>query len=410
MSSEEILCLRPVRNWKKAAALQIINLVFPAVIRSKPEYALFLTAKAIKITIRDGLSPLSAVLFSMFSMILLNPVGAFEEGLRCEEIGFQIYEKFQAYYLRSRMMAIRYSYAKPWILPMSACLPNLLIGTSAGMMTGDFELAFINAFVYCIDGLLSGIPLRQHLEKMMKVKLQFSNLGQETVMFYLRSSIQLAQNLLGMAKDFKVLSGKEFDAQESLKTFVATNNAAGVCYTLLPQLFLAVFSSDYPQAVAVAIKLQRANNDNFTAFDIQYIPFLVGLSEIIMARRTKNRGHLRAANKALKRLETLTKYAQTDLWLNKIYLIKAERDALQGLHEEAVRKFFLSAEQASNHGLIHEKALAMERLGIFLLESNQVDKALDCLSNARDLYDEWGCVVKSSMMMELISGSSGNSL
>ena len=403
-TTEQILNQRPLRKWKKAAALQIINLVFPAVLRSQPEYALFLTAKAIKITLRDGLSPLSAVLFSMFSMILCNPVGAVQEGIRCEEIGHRIFEKFQANDLRSRMFCIRFAYTKPYTDPMSKCIPGLVAGRNAGMSTGDIELSFINSFVYSIDGILSGLPLRAHHEKMIQFKEQYGRLGQETVMFYMNIAIQLVQNLMGMVENVHVLSGQVLDANESLKTFIATNNASGKCFLMLAQLFLALFIGDDQEAVAVARRLQRINMDNFTAFDVQYIPFLVGMSEMIAARTTKNnKVHVRAGTKALKQLEKVTRFHTTDCWLSRVSLIRAERDALQGLNEEATRKYFLAAEKAAEHGYIHEEALALERVGLLLLESDEVGRGLECLHKAQGLYEQWGCVVKSSMISEFIS-------
>jgi hypothetical protein len=239
---------------------------------------------------------------------------------------------------------------------------------------------------------------------MILFKDEYGRLGQETVMFYMNIAIQLAQNLMGMVDDVHVLSGQVLDANESQKTFIATNNASGKCFLMYAQLFLALFIGDYQEAMAVARRLQRINMDNFTAFDVQYIPFLVGMSEMIAARTTKNnKGHVRAGNKALKQLEKVTRFHTTDCWLSRIALIRAERDALQGFNEEATRNYFLAAEKAAEHGYIHEEALAMERVGLFLMESDKVAKGIECLHKARDLYDEWGSVVKSSMISDFIS-------
>jgi predicted ATPase len=401
---ENVLSLQPLRDWKKIAILQIIHIVFPAVRRSRPEYALFLLAKTIKITLRHGLSPLSAVLFSMFGMVLCTPVGTIEDGLRCEEIGFRIFEKFQSSDLRSRMIGIRYGFLKPWTDSMTLCFPHLIVGASAGMMSGDFEMSFINSFVYCIDGLLCGMPLADHFEEMKAVKLQYQNLGQDTVMFYLDASIQLAKNLLGKANDIRVLSGEEFDEQDSMKKSIATNNFAGISFVLLPKLFLAVFTDNFELAVEVARLIQKANTDAYTTFDLQYIPFLVALSEIILARKAKSKRHLRAANRELKRLEKLTHLCSDICWSNKIILIKAERDALLGCHDEAIRKFLLSVKMAEKIGRIHEQALAYERLGLLYSELRNSTQDLDFFRKARDLYEEWGCAVKVSRMNNLLFG------
>ncbi|KAG7374265.1 multi-sensor signal transduction multi-kinase [Nitzschia inconspicua] len=404
VTAESISHLPPLRDWKKAAALQIINIVFPAVLRSRPHYALLLTAKAIKITIRHGLSPLSAVLFSMFSMILCHPVGAIKEGLRIEDIGNGIFETFQANDLRSRMAVIRYAYVKPWTDSVKDCLPHLLTGASAGMMTGDFEMAFISSFCYSVDAILCGFPLEEHYETMQRVKERFTPLGQETVMFYLDGAIQLALNLLGETQDVKILTGEGFDESKSLKFCVETNNAAGMSFILLQKLFLALFLADYEEAVIVGRRLQKSANDNLTAFDVQYIPFLSGLSEMIMARQTKKTIYLRAGNRALKILEKVTGHSKGICWINKINLIKAERDVFNGMNDEAIVKFNLSIDMANRCGWTHEEALAYERIGKLYTEMNHPKEALSCYCKARDLYEKWGCTVKRRRLTELVSG------
>lgn len=402
VTSEDVLRLRPMRNWKKSAALQIINLVFPSVLRSQPEYALFLVAKGVKLTMRHGLSPLSSMMFSAFGMMVCHPIGFLQEGSRYEEIGWRIFEKFGANDLRSRIYVMRYAYVMPWRDSARACLPSLVAGASSGMMTGDFEIAFINNFEYSFGCILAGYPLREHYETILRVKQQFVGLGQETVMFHLHCAMQLTENLLGLAKDDKVLSGENFDAQQALDESIAANNSSGVSFISLAQLFLALFTNRYDEAVVIARKLQKSNNDSFGAFEVQYSAFMMCLAEMIVARETKSRSHLRAANRSLRRLKKWTEYASTS-WLNRMHLILAEHDALQGRHEQATRYFFSSIEHAERHGWIHEQALALERAGIYLIETSQMDKGLDCLYRSRGLYETWGCVVKCNTITQFIS-------
>jgi predicted ATPase len=403
LTCEDILRLPPLTDWKKVAVLQILNIVFAAVLRCQPDFALFLTAKAIKITIRHGLSPLSAVLFSMFGIILCNPIGAVEEGLRLAHIANQIFENFQANDLRCRMLVIRHTYATPWSLSTNVCMPHILTGASAGMMTGDFEMAFIGSYVYCIDGLLCGAPLEQHYEKMQRVKEYYTPLGQETVMFYLDGTIQLALNLMGRAKDVHVLSGEGFDEHEKWEYCVATKNICGFSYITIPKLFLALFTDDYEEAVAMTRRLEKLPRESLTANDVQYVPFLSALSEMFMARRSKRRKYLREADRFLKRLENLTRHHKDNSWVNRINFIKAERDAFNGLNEEAIRKFFLSIEMAHQHGWRHEEALAFERLGHIYTEMDHPEKARDCYCKALDLYERWGCVIKCKKLANLVS-------
>jgi predicted ATPase len=426
VTCEDVLRLRPMRNWQKAAALQIINLVFPPVLRCQPEYALFLAAKGVKLTMKYGLSPVSSLMFSAFGMIVCHPVGQIEEGSRYEEIGWKIFEKFVANDLRSRIDLMRYAYVKPWKDSMKGCLPSLVAGANSGMMTGDFEMAFINYFEYCLCSLFAGVSLREHYGQILHIKQKFLGLGQETVMFYLDFVIQLTKCLLGGgAQDPHVLSRDMIDAKVAIDDAIATNNPSGVSYTLLSQLYLALFTGDYHHAVKIGRQLQQSNTDSFGAMEVQYYTYMVSLSEMIVSRETmkassssspssssfssrNSRQHVRAGDRALKELIKWTKFAP-DSWLNRIQLIKAERCAIQGNYEEATKNYFSSIDCAEQFGWIHEQALALERAGIFLLEiGSQVGKGLDCLYKSRDLYDQWGCIVKCNQITQLISVRRGD--
>ena len=223
-------------------------------------------------------------------------------------------------------------------------------------------------------------------------------------MFYLDASIQLTKNLLGMADDARILKSEGFDEFESMKKSIATNNAAGISFILLPKLFLSIFIDDYEGAVLVARKIQRSNCDNLTAFDMQYIAFLTALSEMIVARQTKRKRFLKAGNKALKRLEEMTRRCSDKSWLNRIFLVKAERDAFEGSIDESIRKFNHSIALSKEFGFVHEQALAYERLGVLYSDLQYSEKPAECLRKARDLYEEWGCAIKVSRMNYLLSG------
>ena len=64
-SEEDILNLPPLCDWKKLAMLNVLKLVFPAVLRSAPELAPILTCRCLKMTLRHGICALSCVPLAM---------------------------------------------------------------------------------------------------------------------------------------------------------------------------------------------------------------------------------------------------------------------------------------------------------------------------------------------------------
>jgi hypothetical protein len=292
-------------------------------------------------------------------------------------------------------MLIHYAYLKPWRETATEFLPSLLAGSKAGMISGDIEIAFINKNEYSYMGILCGLPLKEHCIRMRKIRKEFSGLGQETVMVYMKGVHQLGLNLIGKAADPLVLSGKNFDAEDALRMSTETNHASAISYILLLQLFLAVFMSDFHTGVDVARRIiQRGRNDTFGALELLYVQFLAALTEIIVARETGSRRNIRASLKSLKRLRGYVKGSLHN-WTGRFDMVLAEYDAVQGKYDGAVRRFNCAIDFATNHGFIHEKALALERIGILLIHDlGRMESGIDFLFRARDAYSEWGCEAK----------------
>jgi predicted ATPase len=391
-TAEDILSLRPLRMWKKVAALRIMQLIFPAVLRTQPEFALSITTRSIRITLRHGLHPMSSTSFVTFGMILVSPLGHFDEGYHCGDIGLQILDKFDATELRCRVHCANYAYVRPWKDPVRKCLPFLLPAGRSGLLSGDIELAFTNFTLYSIDGLLSGFQLDQHFDQMIMFQQKFAPLQQYTVMEYLAPVMQLARNLLGKAKDPSRLVGDEYDVEIALAELVRAKNAAGVAAVYLCKLFLASYLGDFQLAAKLGVHTRRINLDCMTAPSIQNIVFLDGLAEVI-ATKESGRRNMRAGKRSLKKLRLWASFSPENVF-SKVYLIEAERYVLKDKRETAIRKFHLAIDQAEEQGAINEQALACERAATALEGWGETKRSLSYYKKARELYESWGSALK----------------
>jgi tetratricopeptide (TPR) repeat protein len=401
-TADDILSLRPLRLWKKVAALRVMQLIFPAVLRAQPEYALSITTRGIRITLRHGLHRMSSISFVGFGMILANPLGYINEGYHCGDIGLQIIDKFDATELRCRLHCGNYAYIKPWKDPVRKCLPLLLQAGRFGLLSGDIEIAFTNFTQYSIDGLLSGFQLDQHFDQMQMLQQKFAPLQQDTVMEYLTPAMQLARNLLGKAKDPSRLVGGEYDVEIALAELVRTKNAAGVATVYLCKLFLAAYLGDFQLAAKLGLHTRGINLDCMTAPSIQNIVFLDGLAEVI-ATKESGRRNMRAGKRSLKKLRFWASFSPENVF-SKVYLIEAERYVLKDKRERAIRKFQLAMDQAEELGVINEQALACERAANALEGWGETKKSLSYYKKARVLYERWGSVLKVDQLTKLILG------
>jgi histidine kinase len=401
-TADDILSLRPMRMWKKIAALRVMQVIFPAVLRVQPAYALSISARGIRITLRYGLHPMSSTSFVGFGMILASPLGYIDEGYRFGDIGLQILDKFKSTELRCRVHCVVYAYVKPWKDPVRKCLPLLLPAGSFGLRSGDIEIAFTNFTVYSIDGMLSGFQLDQHFDQMTMFQQKFASLQQDAVMEYLTPAMQLARNLLGKAKDPRRLVGDEYDVEIALEDLEKANNAAGVAIVYLCKLFLAAYLGDFQLAAKLGVHTRRINLDSMTAPSIQNIVFLDGLAEVI-ATKESGRRNMRAGKRSLKKLMFWASFSPENIF-SKVYLIEAERYVLKDKRERAIRKFRLAIDQAEEQGAINEQALACERAATALEGWGEKNESLYYYKKARSLYESWGSALKVDQLTKLISG------
>jgi predicted ATPase len=390
LSADDILNLRPLRQWNKLAAMRIIHIILPTVMRCKPDYLILFLAYYIKVTLQDGITPLSAFAFMCLGMLMCYPLCSIQDGLRYDEIGYRVFQKYNSPGdLLCRVYVLRYGYIAPWRMSVKECIPRLLIGAQNGLQTGDFEISFVGMFDYCIDGLLTGFHLEQLCLKMIQIKNQFSSLGQLTCMVQLQSILQLAENLRGNAANVQVLVGPDFDVAKVIQNAIATGNQSQCAYARLCQMILAVFLGDYHQAISLGVLLQRSQTPFFSGFIVQYLAFLLGLSEVIASRTSRKTKTVVAGRKAIKRLQQLTKRAPED-WIGRSEMISAEMCAARGRQEEALRHWRRAISCANTKDFVHEEALAMERAGLELMEWNRPLEAWNYFQQAREAYAKWG--------------------
>lgn len=387
---DDILNLRPLRHWKKLAAMRIIHIILPTIMRCKPDHLVVIIAKYIDVTLKDGISPLAALAFAALGMVMCYPLGMVQDGLRYEEIGYRVFQKFNCPSdLLCRIYVLRYGYVGPWRMSVKECIPRLLIGAQKGLQTGDFEIAFAGMFDYSVNGLFTGFSLESHCTKMIQIKDQFASLGQRACMYQFLSIIQLAKNLVGNASDVRVLVGPDFDVENVIQNAIASGNQSIRAYALVCQMFLAIFLGDYHRAISIGRMLQRSQTPFFTAFVVQYLTFLSGLSEVIEARISRKRSGIKAGRRAIKRIQQMTKRAPEE-WVGRIAMITAEICAVRGERDEALRHWRCAISCANKNGFVHEEALSVERAGLAFMEWKRPLEAWNYCQEAQMMYTKWG--------------------
>ena len=398
---DDVMKLKPVRDWKKAAALRIINMMIPHTSRCNINFTVLLATRCIQITLQHGVSEMACVGFFSFGTMLCTELGYVDDGIRVVEIAQKIQEMFDAKAMICRVRMCLWAFTKSRKFPIRQSIVPLQDAARSGYLSGDIEMASL--CLYCANSasFVAGLPLPAMEQETATLNEQFAGRNVENILLYLRIHQQVIQNLRGGAKDPLVLTGDFLTESSAFQQSKDAGDICGVTLLHLYQCYLAVFLNDSKLARQASKKFKKSSLQAFNVPLLYQSHFMEGLSDVI-GTRGKGKKIGRAGKAALKKLRKCARHAPENV-LNKIYLIEAERFAARGKKEKAIGKFQESMDQAKEQNFIHEEALAAERAGIWLREWEDVKLGNPMLEKARGLYEMWGSPVKVRQVSALIS-------
>jgi len=88
--------------------------------------------------------------------------------------------------------------------------------------------------------------------------------------------------------------------------------------------------------------------------------------------------------------------------LSKLQLLQAELHYLNERHTMAELSYQSAIVSATEHKFLHEAALSCELYGIYLIENKDVERGLEQLKRAVELFAQWGAMVKAKELMVFI--------
>lgn len=93
-SDAQLLRLPVMEDEDKLAAMQILNMIMLNSMLARPKFSPFIQLKAMKITLRHGLSALSSVAFSGYGM-LCTSIGEYDQAFRFGELSLKLLDRFK---------------------------------------------------------------------------------------------------------------------------------------------------------------------------------------------------------------------------------------------------------------------------------------------------------------------------
>lgn len=184
----DLVSLPIMTDRRKLMCMQILNVLFLHAFLARPDLVLFVTLKALRLTMKYGLSLIAPIAFTLYGMAQLQ-LGRVHLTSRFGSLAMQLLDKLGQDEALPRVYIVYYGCIHPLTRPFSQALDKFLEAYSIGLQTGDYEFACINANVYrkiSFDSALSLETLGNHCLHMVSV---METLGQETMIREVRQTV-----------------------------------------------------------------------------------------------------------------------------------------------------------------------------------------------------------------------------
>jgi predicted ATPase len=348
-----------------------------------PNRSLILFCRMILSSLKHGICGPSALSFSIYAYFL-SAIGDFEAGHRMGQLALQFSNRFGAWW--PRIQVLIYGYVNQWTYPFRESIEPLNRIERASLTFGDLEIHSLASTLYVLTAINAGVLLAVLEPKSRTVCLDLAVMGQTN---QLMMAIQLWTFINELQGGTKLLGidGNIHDATSALNHCIKEGNKfmAGNFYVF--RTMWCFFVGDYEKSLRMAKKAY-----NLLTVCEHALPFYEGLAALAMAWTSKFRLRRRLFGLGKKSAICIKRWADRcpHNFRNKQFLLDAEIAALQGKTLRALSLFEQSIAIAKHEAVVHEQAIAYERLGHYQYHLGNFSDAKISFWNSRFAYETWG--------------------
>ncbi|CAJ1943341.1 unnamed protein product [Cylindrotheca closterium] len=404
MPKEKFRNLSPLRNAKDEAIMTILfRLSYSAYMVKRHVMVMWATNEMVEITLARGVSKTSCLAFSTLGMLAGMAMKDYEAATYFSEVGLLLLKTEPSKYSESSTLASVCQFVLPYTYPLHSCAESILRSYKLGLQSGNF---IATSWALQLHSILypyvMGKRLGDILGRIRQNVSQMEDFKQPEQALLTRIFWQLMLNLAGQSNNPKKLKGTIFDAE----TFVPERPAQRG-FIELAKLELFVFLGDYEQAAELALDAGGVAKGAPGHFLGMIEIFHRGVALYAMARKTKKRKFIKAADNIK---STVDKWAEqkNPNTQHYIMLLNAEQASLQKTkHTQADDQYRKAIALAARTGHIHQAALFNERYADFLFHRKTKteheyeafqDLAEHHANEAIRLYRNWGAFAKVHML------------
>lgn len=385
-SNEYLLQYKKMIDHSKIIAMKVLSRLKITLVVSRPDFSPVVTLQMVELSLKHGMSPMSAIGFVYLGSMLAS-LGHMREGSRFVKLALKIVQRFGAKELAGEVMAISTQTAA-YVEPMQSSIEFHMVGHKSSQEVGDIRSASLNFLLYCGSLFWSGAHLN-------RVKVRY----EEACRFMERHNTLSMMQTEGRWKVNKLINGYESGIDIPVVTSkhcVDDKNVYAKKYFHFQNMYISYIYRDFGKMKSAAEKFIESK---FQGWTILVVPgaqaFIFGLVSFWIFRQT-NDTHWLAKGTDSKDL--IQKWEETSEWnfFHKRNLLEAEEHFCLKNYDKARLCYNVAISASKEHKFIHDEALACELAGHFSFEMGDMSAALEYFTRSNEMYHEWGAIAKAT--------------
>lgn len=416
----ELKALKSSQDPRLLARSRIISTLIMAAYRIKPYLFRFMVLNSLRISLKRGSVPDTALYFSFYGL-LLSRMGKMGKGYEFGKLALEMIQRLPVKPISKANVLLGFNGSlRLWKNSFHDTLDPLLETYRFCMESGNPTTASSVLPIYFNNLAACGTPMGAMLAKIEYYYEIMRQYRQKTALEYLIVlRHQLISNFTGSFYSPQEQLKSDLDVEAMMASYATSDDKLPLGYIYFSDLVGHYYQGHYSEAVKysnLASKSLRDIPPSVITLRLRWYDSLARLALIRInsaANRTGKKSFWRslrcfcfqryylariAANQ--KALKIWSRHSPKNL-LNKWTLVEAERANVGGKTKRAEDDYHRAIELSRKYGFLHEEALANELLALFYLRNTQKKSAQKHFEAAIDLYQKWGAEIQRNKFIRI---------
>ncbi|MBN3871486.1 ATP-binding sensor histidine kinase [Nostoc sp. JL33] len=392
----ELIDLPVMSDRTAEAAMQLLGVLFPAVIQGMPGLLPLLSATMVRLSLQFGNAPASIVGYGIHGMMLCAFLGEVETGYGFGRLAISLLERLNVLLIKSITLNLFGSFIQHRHEALRATILTLKDSYTTGIETGDFLNAGYSAISYMNIAVFAGIELDTLEPEFAAYSAALAQVKQDSAHIHSQIRRQMVQHLRETVSQPDCLIGTAYDETVMLPKHQQDNDLMAIAIVYIYKLLLAYSFGNYQ---AARDHITQVNSYLMAVSGLIFIPsfhFYAALTHLALFPTQPEPEQAEMLAATFTHQTILHQWAQNAPMnhLHKWYLVEAERYRVLGEKIAAIECYDRAITLAKEHQFINEEALANELAAKFYLEWGKEQFAQIYITNAYYCYARWGAKAK----------------